>query len=460
MQQEKNRTDARHNQPSLRRGKSRRATQNKTRSRCGRGASHSRGWSDSETAGLFTTATKVRPKKICDPRAAGGLALVGLEELNRTARLKFWDRYAEGDRIWVGLARHSLAHHASSLDNHSHSSSPFSLICFRLSITEPFWLSALKILKASPPAISASITLPQLLSLPPTYPKLLHLPSTLVTSTKSFLRLPSLATLFHLQPTTSLTYSTFSTPANSTKSPSPIHYSRLALDASSFQDADLQRKFGYILHFGAHQPLPDPEPPDIDAFVSILLPTPEDFFLPVLTFANPILSPPPGFWPSIWTGPTPMRAAENLWTLAHGSATTEIKRNKYDTTLPNTCTLCPPHIDTAVHRFFDCPLAATTWNLVFPALGRILGRDLPGSAHTPREILFGFPEIARTLNLEDDAELATLHNIRALRAIVLEEIQNTRYHLRSHPTFVPNASAIVLKATHRFNALLSRLGPV
>ncbi|KAK4698388.1 hypothetical protein P7C70_g7889, partial [Phenoliferia sp. Uapishka_3] len=165
---------------------------------------------------------RVSRKKVCDPRASGGLALVGLQELNRTARLKFWDWYAEGDRIWVGLARHSLAHHASSLDNHSHSFSPFTLICFPLSITEPFWLSSLKTLKASPPPISPSITLPQLLSLPPTYPKLLHIPSTLATSTKAFLKLPSLATLFHLQPATNLTYSTFSTPANSTNSPSPM----------------------------------------------------------------------------------------------------------------------------------------------------------------------------------------------------------------------------------------------
>ncbi|KAK4693602.1 hypothetical protein P7C70_g8893, partial [Phenoliferia sp. Uapishka_3] len=103
-----------------------------------------------------------------------------------------------------------------------------------------------------------------------------------------------------------------------------------------------------------------------------------------------------------------------------------------------------------------CPLAASTWDLLLPALGRIFGTKLPASPRKPREILFGFPSIAATLKLDVEDQLTTLHNLRALRAIKLKEIQSTRYHLRMHPSQVPSSSAIVLKSTRRYAALRSR----
>ncbi|KAK4697482.1 hypothetical protein P7C70_g8203, partial [Phenoliferia sp. Uapishka_3] len=395
---------------------------------------------------------RVARDTICEPRAAGGLALVDLDVLNRDGRLDFWERLVEGKRMWTGIARHSLAHHTRSLF------SPFQLICLvtPASISDPFLKSALSILIANPPLILPTIPLRQLLTIPPSYPLLLDTPDH---HSKFLNKIPSFSDLYLRQPTNATQnppFATFSDPAISALSPGPIHYARLALNASSFIDPALQIRFSHILHFGPPVELPPPEPPDLLS-VSILLPPPLEHFLPVKCFANPIFSPPTGFWASIWTPPTPMRAAETLWTIAHGRATTESELHYYDVTHSPTCTLCPHTTDSQFHRFFDCPLASSAWDLLLPSLGRILGTELPASARKPFQIFFGFPSIAATLKLDVEEQLNILHNLRALRAITLEQIQSTRYHLRMNPTYVPTSSSIVLKSTRRYAALRSRL---
>ncbi|KAK4701585.1 hypothetical protein P7C70_g4647, partial [Phenoliferia sp. Uapishka_3] len=395
---------------------------------------------------------RVSKDVLCEPRAAGGLALVDLDVLNRDGRLDFWDRLVEGTRMWTGIARHSLAHYTNSLH------SPFQLICLAnpVSISDPFLKSALSILIANPPLIQPTIPLRQLLTIPPSYPLLLDTPDHHLRHLK---KISSFSDLYHHKPslaTPSPLFSTFSDAATSALSPSPIHYARLALNSSSFIDPALQIRFKHILHFGPPLELPPPEPPD-SLSVLILLPPPLEHFLPVKCFANPINSPPTGFWASIWTPPTPMRAAEELWRIGHGQATTEIQRHHYDVLTPPTCTLCPNTTDTQAHRFFLCPLASGAWDLLLPSLGRILGSELPTSARKPYEIFFGFPSISATLKLDVEEELEILHNLRALRAITLDEIQSCRYHLRIHPTYVPSSSSIVLKSTRRYAALRSRL---
>ncbi|KAK4704422.1 hypothetical protein P7C70_g1782, partial [Phenoliferia sp. Uapishka_3] len=395
---------------------------------------------------------RVSADVLCEPRAAGGLALVDLDVLNRDGRLNFWDRLVEGKRMWTGIARHALAHHTNS------TYSPLQLICLikPASLPDPFFRSALTILIANPPLIQPTIPLRQLLALPPSYPLLLDTPDH---HTKFLDKLPSFSDLYHQKPTLAIplpTFSTFSDAATSALSPGPIHYARIALNASSFIDPALRIRFKHILHFGPPVELPPPEPPDSFS-VSVLLPPPPEHFLPVKCFSDPILSPPTGFWASIWTPPTPMRAAEELWRIAHGQATTEIQRHHYDVLTPPTCTLCPNTTDTQSHRFFLCPLASDAWDLLLPSLGRILGTELPTSARKPYEIFFGFPSISATLKLDVEEDLEILHNLRALRAITLDEIQSSRYHLRIHPTYVPSSSSIVLKSTRRYAALRSRL---
>ncbi|KAK4703333.1 hypothetical protein P7C70_g2885, partial [Phenoliferia sp. Uapishka_3] len=395
---------------------------------------------------------RVSKDKVCEPRAAGGLAVVDLDVLNRDGRLDFWERLVEGKRMWTGIARHSLAHHTNS------TYTPFQLICLTttVSISDPFLKSALSILIANPPLLLPTITLRQLLTIPPSYPMLLDTPDHHI---RQLLQITAFSDLFKPKPTFATPlplFQTFSDAATSALSDGPIHYARLAVNSSKFNDSALQIRFGHILHFGTPVELPPPEPPDLHSF-SILLPPPPEHFLPVKCFANPIFSPPTGFWASIWTPPTPMRAAEELWRIAHGQATTEIQRHHYDVLVPPTCTLCPDTTDTQAHRFFHCPLAADAWDLLLPSLGRILGTELPPSARKPYEIFFGFPSIAATLKLDVEEQLDILHNLRALRAITLDEIQSSRFHLRNHITYVPSSSSIVLKSNRRHAALRSRL---
>lgn len=160
------------------------------------------------------------------------------------------------------------------------------------------------------------------------------------------------------------------------------------------------------------EPIPEPPPP-LALAPSAIVPEP----------------PPPvplDFWRSIWQGPTPARASQTVWLAAHGRATTQRLLHHIDPAVSGACLACDA-ADSVAHRFFECPLARGTWELLHTFIIETIKLSIPPASYTLLHILRGFPRLRPTLGRGNDA----IRKLRTIRAITMDELENTRFYQRS-----------------------------